>query len=245
MNFLNLDRVDSTNSYLARNHRDLPSPLVVTATEQEAGRGQRGNHWESEPGKNLTFSVLLRPENYPAISQFAISEAFALAVVDALRIECGVEAKVKWPNDIYVGDRKICGILIEHAVMGRNIMHTIAGAGINLNQKEFHSDAPNPVSVIQITGRLTDIDRMLNRVASEIEKGMARIVSPEGRESVHADFMRMLWRGDGKIYPYHDVASGKEFGAVITDIEPTGHLQLTTPEGERLRYAFKEVEAII
>ena len=120
MKFLNLEETLSTNSYASARAAELEDWTVVSARRQTAGRGQRGNGWEAEEGKNLTFSVFFRPENFRARDQFALSEAVALAVVETLAGE-GIEARVKWPNDIYVGDRKICGILIEHAVMGMNV----------------------------------------------------------------------------------------------------------------------------
>ncbi|MDE6668417.1 MAG: biotin--[acetyl-CoA-carboxylase] ligase [Muribaculaceae bacterium] len=150
MTHISLDEVSSTNTWLAQHAAELPHLTMVTAARQIAGRGQRGNSWESEPGANLTFSLLIRPEDMPARSQFSISEATALAVTDLLATY-GLTATVKWPNDIYVGDRKICGILIEHAVMGTSIMHSIIGVGLNVNQTRFISDAPNPVSLLQLT----------------------------------------------------------------------------------------------
>ncbi|MDE7409349.1 MAG: biotin--[acetyl-CoA-carboxylase] ligase, partial [Muribaculaceae bacterium] len=117
MKILHLDEVDSTNVYIMRNVAELEAPVMVTAYRQTAGQGQRGNSWEAEPGKNLTFSIFYRPVGLPPIAQFSMSEAVSLAVVDFLAGH-GIEAKVKWPNDIYVDDRKICGILIRHSVMG-------------------------------------------------------------------------------------------------------------------------------
>ena len=112
-----IDKVDSTNTYLKEHPSEVPAGTMLAARTQKAGRGQRGNSWESEPGKNLTFSF--RAENLPLrpSEQFAVSEATALAIVALLR-DYDIEAKVKWPNDIYVGNRKICGILIENSIMG-------------------------------------------------------------------------------------------------------------------------------
>ncbi|MDE6023615.1 MAG: biotin--[acetyl-CoA-carboxylase] ligase, partial [Muribaculaceae bacterium] len=132
MEIIHLEEVDSTNAYIKREAAGLEAPVMVVARSQTAGRGQRGNTWESEPGKNLTFSVLIRPDSFPAISQFSISEATALAVSDFLRLN-NIDSKVKWANDIYVGDRKICGILIQHSLAGFNIGYSVLGIGINVN----------------------------------------------------------------------------------------------------------------
>ena len=121
MNYLELEETASTNTYATQHAGELADMTMVTARRQSAGRGQRGNSWESEPGRNLTFSLFFRPPRslHPR-SQFFISEAVALAIADALAGR-GVEAMVKWPNDIYCGDRKICGILIEHSLFGDHI----------------------------------------------------------------------------------------------------------------------------
>lgn len=245
MDIISLPEVDSTNSYVARNAASLKAPVMICAHTQTGGRGQRGNSWESEPGANLTLSILLRPKDFPASRQFAISEAFSLAVCDALT-ELGVEARVKWPNDIYVGDRKICGILIEHAVIGMSLMHTIAGAGINLNQREFLSDAPNPVSVVQLTGRETPIAAFARRFAEIAEARLDHCFSgEEARQAIHSEYMRRLWRADGSYYPFRDAATGLDFRARIAGVAPNGMLTLAEPSGQTRTYAFKEVAFLL
>ena len=239
MKFLNLEETLSTNSYASARAAELEDWTVVSARRQTAGRGQRGNGWEAEEGKNLTFSVFFRPENFRARDQFALSEAVALAVVETLAGE-GVEARIKWPNDIYVGDRKICGILIEHAVMGMNVSSTVAGVGLNVNQARFLSDAPNPVSLIQLTGRESDLTGMLERLAELIRRNCEAAYTEEGRRELHRRFIDRLWRGDGRLHPFR-LPDGTRFEARIADIEPAGFLLLETADGEMKRFAFKEV----
>ncbi|MCM1290861.1 MAG: biotin--[acetyl-CoA-carboxylase] ligase [Prevotella sp.] len=243
MKRLHLQETDSTNTYTFRNASELEHFTFVTAERQTAGRGQRGNSWESESGKNVTFSVLLKSENYPAREQFFISEAFSLAVCDALR-EFGVDAKIKWPNDIYVGDRKICGILIEHAVMGMNIMQTVAGAGINVNQRIFLSDAPNPVSLRQLIGKDTDLERFTECVIECVCKRIDALFMSSDHSMYHEEYMLHLWRSDG-YYLYRDGAEGKVFDARIVKIAPLGHITLEDKAGVEHTYAFKEVEFIL
>lgn len=239
MNFLDLDATASTNTYVAENSPRLRNLTMVTARRQSAGRGQRGNVWESEPGKNLTFSILYRPISFPAIRQFSISEAVALGITDALA-SFGIEAEVKWPNDIYVGNKKICGILIEHSIMGREIMHSIAGAGLNVNQEQFLSDAPNPVSMCILLGCHLSLHDVKERVAVAIESRLTQDFT-----RLHTDFMHRLWRGDGEFHPYKDTATGETFEARIEAVEPTGILQLTDRNGSLRKYAFKEVSFIL
>ena len=156
---LRLDSVDSTNSEAKRKIAALGNMSVIAAYEQTLGRGQRGNIWLSEPGQNLTFSIVLKygqmQVKMKAQEQFKISEITALSVVDLLA-EYGIEARIKLPNDIYVGDRKICGILIEHALQGESLEHSIVGVGLNVNQVMFDPSLPNPVSMRQCVSQAQD-----------------------------------------------------------------------------------------
>ena len=150
--YIHLESIRSTNTYLAQNAEGAVHGTVVYADCQTAGRGQRGNSWESADFKNITMSMLLRPANVKPSCQFWLSEAVALAVVHTLDRYIDNGVSIKWPNDIYWNDRKICGILVEHSLSGGKIDHTIAGIGLNINQEKFLSDAPNPVSLRQIIG---------------------------------------------------------------------------------------------
>ena len=133
---------------------------VVWADFQTAGRGQRGHEWHSRKGENLTFSVVLEPSFVPIAEQFAVSEVVALSLVDMLS-EYGIAAKIKWTNDIYVGDRKLIGILIEHSLASATLRRTIVGVGINVNQTEFDPSLPNPVSMAQLLGKELSAEEVL------------------------------------------------------------------------------------
>lgn len=277
MNILHFDTLPSAYTYVAENARTMASGTVVTADYQSAGRGQRGNTWESAHGQNLLMAMLVRPLRFPARSQFYISEAVSLAVAATLRRVCGVECRVKWPNDIYASDRKICGILISHSIeapaeaprtapldapgtVDAIIAHTVIGIGVNLNQREFRSDAPNPVSVAQLTGRDTDRDLFLRTLVDTITSNLKQLQAPaphaaeqgvpelQGAAGLHAAYMSALWRGDGAPHPFYDVRTGERFAATIQAVEPSGHLILRTAatSGRQdaptlRRYAFKEV----
>ncbi|MCM1309850.1 MAG: biotin--[acetyl-CoA-carboxylase] ligase [Bacteroides sp.] len=220
-----IESCPSSNSALPRTaaHGD-----ALMALEQTAGRGQRGNTWEAEPRKNITLSLMLRPEGLPAVRQFELSEAVALGVADLVE-ELGVgDVRVKWPNDIYVGDRKICGILIENALSGNLIGRSIAGIGLNVNQTEFRSDAPNPVSLRQLTGREYDLKATAERM-------IALIISRLGRDN-HAEYRSRLWRGMGEWL--WRTPGGEIFSAAIVDVLPDGRLCLS---GRRDPYPFKSV----
>lgn len=241
MQIIELEETGSTNSWVSVNRGNLPMPSLVYALSQTQGRGQRGNSWESEPGMNLCASVLFRPTGVEPRLQFIVSEAVALSVADLLA-HYGLEAKVKWPNDIYVGDCKICGILIEHAVMPREILYTIAGIGINVNQLRFLSDAPNPVSMRQLTGKIYQLNEVASLLGGAIESRLRMMT--ETPDSVHEEFMTRLWRGDGGVYPFFDRLRGEKIEASIADVGRDGIVTLDT-DGELRMFAFKEVEFII
>lgn len=230
-----IDITGSTNRYVREEAGVSLAPMtLVAAREQTAARGQRGNSWESAPGENLTFSFYFLPRDIKASSQFAISEAVALAMVATLR-EYGIEAKVKWPNDIYVVSKKIAGILIENSILGSALSRSIVGVGLNVNQTEFVSDAPNPISMKMLTGKQYDLDEIASVLASNFECYLAMPTTH------HDEYMRVLWRGDGREYSFRETASADVFMASIEGVEPTGHLLLS---GAR-RYAFKEVAFIL
>lgn len=241
MHIVELEETASTNTWVKANREALPMPSLVFARRQTAGRGQRGNSWESEPYKNLCASVLIHPAGVEPQRQFSVSEAVALAVVDFLE-ESGVEAKVKWPNDIYVGERKICGILIENAVMPHEILYTIAGVGINLNQERFISDAPNPVSLTQLTGKRYVVEEAAESLARLVERRIRQTTDdPDG---LHSEFIARMWRGDGKFYPFFDRIRGERIEGRIADVASKGILTLDLGNEHR-SYAFKEVEFLL
>ncbi len=229
--------IDSTNDCLNRLSRvsDLPEFYTIWAEYQSKGKGQKGNSWESERDKNLTFSFLLHPLSIPASEQFVISEMISLAIRDALSsYTAGIS--IKWPNDIYWNDRKICGILIENELCGTQISNCVVGVGLNVNQDSFHSDAPNPVSLKQITGKDTDREMILHQILGSFYNFYVV------RQGVHDAYLSALYRRKG-YHRYRD-AQGL-FEAELVDVEPDGHLVLQPRNGLPRRFAFKEVQFIL
>lgn len=245
INIIRYHCVDSTNACMRGLAADgAESGTVVTAHRQSAGRGQRGNSWEAEPGKNLTFSILLRPYRLPANSQFTLSEAVAVSVAETIAEMLppdAPEVEVKWPNDIYIGDKKICGILIENTLSGKNISYSIIGIGINVNQTAFLSDAPNPASMIHFTGRDTDLEIMLEKVCDRILTRCENL--HDRRSAIHDTYLSRLWRRTG-IFPFRE-PQGEIFQASIKAISDQGFLTLELSSGEEKTYAFKEIEAVV
>ncbi|MCD8193784.1 MAG: biotin--[acetyl-CoA-carboxylase] ligase [Tannerellaceae bacterium] len=231
----------STNVYIRRLHQQetLIEGSVVVAGFQTAGKGQVGNHWESEAGKNLTFSILIFPRMIKANQQFLLSQIASLSVKKALE-QYTAAIMVKWPNDIYWNDRKICGMLIENDLSGQYIDSCVIGVGINLNQQVFKGDAPNPVSLVNIIGKEVKPAAVLDLFLTAFYTYYARIWEGDF-ESIRREYMASLYRSQG-YYRYKD---GKgEFEAVIHAIEPDGHLLLQLRDQTIRRYAFKEVACI-
>ena len=242
--YIKVSQTASTNTYLSRLAATLPGGTVIYTPSQTAGRGQKGNTWESEDGKNLTFSLLLKQPPVKARDQFYLSEAAALAVVEALVAEAGDDFTVKWPNDVYWQDKKACGMLLENSLDGTDIATCVVGIGINVNQERFVSDAPNPVSLINITGHEHDLMSLLKRVCSRIEQLVDSLGNEEARRDLHRRYMTALYRNDGQLHPWED-AEGRYFMASVAGIAPDGTLTLEHEDGTRHDYLFKQVKHII
>lgn len=239
---IHIDETDSTNGWLrsfiatGEYGQDLchsGTNTVVVAEYQTAGRGCGTNSWESERGKNLTFSVLIRPEGIPARRQFHISMAVSLAVCEALGQQIG-DLSIKWPNDIYWRNGKIAGMLIENQLQGEVIRSSVIGIGLNVNQQLFRSNAPNPVSLWQITGQETDRKQLLDDIL--------RCLGHYLHHDIRQQYLQMLYRRKG-FHPYTDKDGA--FMAEIMDVGDDGHLVLLDDSGQRRRYAFKEVQFVV
>lgn len=240
-----VEEATSTNSVVSASAHLLDHGTAAAAHAQTAGRGQRGNSWESEPGKNLTFSLLLKPNSLPASRQFEISQIVAIAVAKVLREELRTDdVKIKWPNDIYYKDKKICGILIENSLTGPAIDRSIAGIGINVNQAVFHSDAPNPISMRAISGNEYELNPLLIRFVRRIVGDFDAYEAAPDPEALSALYKSMMWRAEG-YWPYRDNLTGETIEARILDVAPTGHLTLAPVDGGPRTYAFKEVTALL
>ena len=238
MNIIKVKTLESTNSYLKAlaEKQMLKEGTVVTAINQTAGKGQRGNAWESEDGKNITCSFLFYPTFLPMQQHFLFSEAISLAVKETL--DAYVEGiTIKWPNDIYYKEQKIAGILIENELMGSTYVLSVAGIGINVNQEKFLSDAPNPVSLRQITGRKWDTEILLTKLVQTVLFWYDRLRNEETGMIIRA-YHEALYRKTG--FHYYGDENGI-FRARIDRVADDGFLHLITDEGEKCNYAFKTV----
>ena len=227
---VHIDETESTNQWLKEHGED---DMVVVADYQTAGRGCGTNTWESERGQNLLLSVLLHPKQVVASRQFHISMAVSVAICEAVEQFIG-DVSIKWPNDIYWRDGKLGGILIEHTLQGSGIKDSIIGVGLNVNQRQFTSDAPNPVSLWQISGQATDRRLLLD----DILQRFGRLMDAD----VRSGYMSRLYRRKG-FHPYVDCNGA--FMAQIAAIEDDGRIVLADEDGRQRTYAFKEVQFII
>ncbi len=224
-----LSECDSTNTRLKQLLATGEAPDYIYAGYQTAGRGQTGNGWESERGKNLTCSILLPPEK----NLYFLNIAAGVALLRVI----GDDFTIKWPNDIYWGDKKAAGILVENAIIGSEVRYAIAGIGLNVNQTEFRSDAPNPISLRQIRGREYDIHELMRQL---LEAMHAVLAEPE--QEVWDYYRAHLYRREG-YWPYEDERS--LFRARIEDVLPTGELVLRDEEGKERIYHFKQVRYVV
>lgn len=239
---IHISETNSTNNYLKEllQTQNVDEGTVVWADFQSAGKGQRGNGWESEAGKNILFSIVLFPGFIKAGEQFILSQIVSLAVANCLQ-EYTEGISIKWPNDIYWNEKKICGILLENTILEDNIGHSVAGIGININQENFRSDAPNPVSLKQITNRDYNLEEILKTVVDNINVYYQQINIGK-TDSLIKQYKESLFRKDG-YHLYNDGIS--DFLARIQDVDSSGILILKTKEGEERHFAFKEVKYII
>ena len=236
---IRVQQTASTNCHLLQlsETENLHEGAVLVTDNQTHGRGVAGNSWESEPGANLCFSVILYPVSVKASRQFFLSKAIALAVYDFLSYFVPAGVSVKWPNDVYVDDRKITGILIENFVGGDYLTKTIAGIGVNINQERFLGNAPNPVSLRQITGKTYSLDSCLKALHAHIANRYRMITKDE--RQLNLDYLQHLYRF-GK--PGRYFADGVIFDATITGVNHYGMLELKTTNGKNRIYGFKEIK---
>lgn len=214
---------------------------VICAERQTAGRGQRGHTWTSPEGVNLLFSVVLCPTFLPAGEQFLLSQAVALALVDTLGT-CGIDARIKWTNDIYVGDKKLVGILIEHSYSGPTLARTIAGIGINVNQRAFDPALPNPVSMAVASGRTFDRREVLESFYACCMGRYDQLVRGE-KAALQEEYRKRMYRL-GETHPYRR-PDGTLVEAVLEGVRPSGELILHHADGTRHAYLFREIEFVI
>lgn len=241
-----LTEVDSTNRYIRDNATLLWSvagdadALVVTTDVQSAGRGQSGNVWLSNAGENVLMSILLRPVFLEVYKQFALSQVVSLAIYDAMAVY-GIDVELKWPNDIYVGNKKLAGILIELDSLGTNIEQAVIGIGLNVNQTIFNPMSRIPVSMRLLCGHCFSVNDIVNTILNCFSKRYAMLLKHDF-DGLSGNYKQRL-KGYNELCSYAD---GKGmFMARMTDVTPFGYIILQRIDGSVSQYAFKEVEQVV
>lgn len=243
---VHLAETDSTNRYMRDEAFNMwksagnADALLVTSDMQTAGRGQRGNIWHSAPGENLLATVLLNPSFLPVNEQFYLSQCIALALRDTL-LCFGIESLIKWPNDVYVGSRKIAGVLVELDYSGKNIEQAIIGIGLNVNQAKFCVMERIPVSMKMLSGNTFQVEDILSVLLKNVSKWYLAL-SAKDFKAISAEYLGCLY-GAGRLCRYSD--GDGTFTAEIIDVAPDGHIILKDTCGRVRKYAFKEVEMLL
>lgn len=237
---IKLERVDSTNRYaqdMAKNEL-LHEGAIISATEQFSGKGQRGSSWQTMAGKNLTFSLFLKPHFLQANQQFLLSQCIALAVFDSIKNYCQKDVFIKWPNDILINDKKAAGILIENSLKNDKIDYSIIGIGLNINQTEFEN-LPYATSLKLETGLELKLDDVLQNLCKQVEKHYLQL--KKDNTDTHKNYLKNLYRY--KTFANYNY-KGFKIKARIIDIETNGKLILEKENSEKLICDLKEVEFI-
>ena len=236
------DSLPSTNLYAQELlSKNKPSEgTVILAFDQPKGRGQIGNKWESKAGKNLTFSIILYPRFLPVRKQFLLNQAISLSVFDTLHKYIPEGLTIKWPNDLYVFDKKITGILIQNSIKGSTLQSAIIGIGLNVNQKDFRN-APNPTSLSLEIGKESKLKNILAELLFHLEVRYLQLKSGN-IEQIQNDYLIHLFRF-GKEYEFKR-PDGIIFKGIIQGITAIGKLIVKT-EGGKEEFGFKEIKYVV
>ena len=242
-NFITLKEVDSTNNFLKEilsKSTPLIEGTVIMAENQYAGRGQQQNGWHADPGKNLTFSLLLKPFFLPVPAQFDLIRVISLGVFDALEPLLGQKLKIKWPNDIYYADSKLGGILIENIVQGGQIKNSIIGIGLNVNQDSFPPHLPNAVSITQILHTDYDLKTLLSDICRNIEAWYLKLKTGKISLVRNTYLDRLYWLNENKNFKTGDTA----FTGIIKGVRDNGLLVVKNNNEEELEFSLKEISFV-
>ena len=235
---IHLQSVDSTNRYATSLIHDsnVLEGTVILADHQLKGKGQAGNNWHSEKNSNLLFSIILRPDFMMAEKQFYLSMCISNGLVMFIS-SITKHALIKWPNDILVNEKKIAGILIENTVMGTMLHTSVIGIGLNVNQKSFPKDIPNPVSLNWKASKDFILMDVLNDLLSELTLAIQELYGNR-LDLIRTKYLNHLWRLNE--WAEYEDATGR-FEGRITDIADTGELLVIRRNGETRHYGFKEI----
>ncbi len=242
LHYHHFEQIDSTNAFLQKQQSECDiRNWVVSADEQTAGKGMGSNSWESEVGKNLTFSLAADMSFLPAERQFLLSEAVPLGIVEVLDKLLPVEKlSIKWPNDIYYGNRKLAGILINSTIKANMMDISIIGIGLNVNQMQFQDWPTNPISLKLITGKDFELQPLLEQLAEHIIIKVEQLKS--NLTTIEQDYLKRLFRY--RTWADYEV-DGKVLQLLMTGIDPFGRLQLVDEQRTLYTFDIKEIKFVL
>ncbi len=237
--------LDSTNIQAAKMIEQglAREPILVTTDVQTQGRGHAQSSWESEGGMNITLSFVVRPHFMEPQQQFLLTQIISLSVVELVKqLIPEADVSIKWPNDIYIGVEKLGGILIQNTIKGHSIDYSIIGLGLNINQKQFHSDAPNPTSLCFHTNEKISIKKLLDLLQKQFAHHYESSRSPAMQQQMHEEYIKHLFRYQEQAkYQVGDTT----FVATISNVDTMGQLHLMIQDGTIRKFGFKEVSFLI
>ncbi len=238
--FIYIEKTNSTNDYLKKLSKTekLQNRTVVFTDFQSNGKGQFGNSWQSENGKNLLFSIYIEPTEVEVLESFIISKIVAISIKNVLD-KYAENISIKWPNDIYWKNKKLGGILIENSVQKNKITSSVVGIGLNINQKTFDDKLPNPISLFNITQKKENRKQILEEITDEIIASFQNY----NKDEIDKKYFESLFLKDTKA-DFFDVKKQQKISAIIKEVKNSGQLILETAEKEIRKYFFKEVEFI-
>ena len=242
LKYIHLEQIDSTNAYLQRQQAECDiRSWVVSTDEQTAGKGMGSNGWESEVGKNLTFSLALDVSFLPAERQFLLSKAVALGLIHVLDALLPTEKlSIKWPNDLYYEGHKLAGILINSTIKANMMDVSIVGIGLNVNQMQFQDWPTHPISMKQITGKEYDLETLLQQVAESVAKETEKLKNDMA--AVESEYLQRLYRY--RTWADYEVG-GKVQRLFMTGIDAFGQLQLVDEQQQMHQYEIKQIKFLI
>ena len=237
---IELEEVDSTNDFASRlldGKEPVRDGTVIWANHQTNGRGQFDAKWLTNKAENLTMSIILKPSNLHIKKQFYLTIISSLSILFLLKLY-GVKAAIKWPNDCYVGKKKMAGILIQNSVIGQNIRSSIIGIGLNVNQKEFHPSVPNATSILLETGKMFSIVDIRHQFFDCFESYYLDLQNGN-HDSIMSEYLASLYQKD--VVSMYKTEDEQQFNGIIRHVDESGLLHIELEDSSIRSFSLKEI----
>ena len=241
-NIFKFDAVNSTNDLLLKwaDNKSTPNGSVIWALSQNKGKGQHGRIWESIPGENLTFSMLIRHDGMTIMEQFIFNKAISVALMKSLQV-FSPDFKIKWPNDIYLNGKKIAGVLIENSIKGKYIDYSVVGIGINVNQREFPKHLVNASSIIKETGISIELENLLYQIIDHIEFFVNFIKRKQSDEILEIYLNNLFRKNTISVFK----KGNETFNGIIRGVDDFGRIKIELESEEVVLFNNGEITMMI